>query len=237
MLAIEPSHGVRAAGRDGSIRRSEPEPEVERVDRLRRRVLVRVRERRLIMHDGGRLVPRGLRDDERLDVEASPESLVPFAVLVSLDVALIPGQTERGRGQLKHEEIEFRVRRQPRDVYVHPLYRAERSHPYVRRRVGHTPGRSGGDHHFEVSSRLLLFWFGQRRASSRESRENERPYDDAQPLRPLCRLHDLLSFFGRCDGVAAGRPVTNGSGESFGQRPGLTQRLERRNFRGSNSYP
>jgi hypothetical protein len=121
VITTETRRGVRTAGRGRGIGRAEPESEVIGVDRLGRGTLVRIRERRLIVHDGRRLAAGRLRDDERLGAEDALEALVPFAVVVRLDVALVPGETERRRRQLEHEEVELGVRRQPRDVDVHPL--------------------------------------------------------------------------------------------------------------------
>ena len=43
------------------------------------------------MHDRSWLAAGGLRDDERLDVEAPPKRLVTFSLIIGLDVTLIPG--------------------------------------------------------------------------------------------------------------------------------------------------
>ena len=52
----------------------------------------------LIVYHRGRLIPRRVRDDERLAAEASAKALVPLPLIVSLDVALVPGQAEGGVG-------------------------------------------------------------------------------------------------------------------------------------------
>ena len=76
------------------------------------------------MHDGCFLAGRRLRDDEGLDVEAPDEFLVAFSLVVGLDVTLIPRQAKGRIGDLDHEEIELRVRRQPTHVHVHMLDRS-----------------------------------------------------------------------------------------------------------------
>jgi len=98
VIATEASRGVGAAGRSSSFRRAEPQPEVKCVDRLGRRARIRIRERPLIVYHRGRLIPRRVRDDERLAAEASAKALVPLPLIVSLDVALVPGQAEGGVG-------------------------------------------------------------------------------------------------------------------------------------------
>src|SRR5262245_2481244 len=131
VVAIEPSHCARAPRPPGGIRRTEPQPKVERVDRLGRRVLVGIGERRLIMDDGRRLVPRGLRHDECLDAEAADEPLVAVSLIVGLDGALIPGHPEGRIGKLDHKEVELRIRRQPRHLHVHHLDRSPRLYLYM----------------------------------------------------------------------------------------------------------
>src|SRR5215813_3908691 len=91
VFAIEARDRSRAPRRHGGLWRAKPQPEVERMDRLRGRVCCRIREGWLVMHDRSWLVAGGLRDDERLDVEAPPEPLVTFSLIISLDVTLIPG--------------------------------------------------------------------------------------------------------------------------------------------------
>src|SRR5215510_3085024 len=91
------------------------------MDRFRRRVAVRIREWRLVEHDGRRLVTRGLGHNERLDVEATEESLLAIPGSVGLDVTLIPGEAKGRCGKLDHEEVEFRICRQPTDLHIHLL--------------------------------------------------------------------------------------------------------------------
>src|SRR5215468_5875232 len=88
------------------------------MDRLGRRVRGRVRERRLVVHHGSRLAPRRLRYNERLDVEAADKLLVTLSLIISLDVALIPGQAERRIWKLDHKEIELRIRWQPLHINI-----------------------------------------------------------------------------------------------------------------------
>src|SRR5262249_3601715 len=91
MLTVEPGHCIGALSRRSRIWRTEPQPKVECVDWLSRRVLVSIGERWLIMDEGRRLVPRGLRHDECLDAEAADEQLGALSISVGLDVTLIPG--------------------------------------------------------------------------------------------------------------------------------------------------
>ena len=81
------------------------------MDRLGRRIRGSIREGRPVVLDGGFLAGRRLRDDERLDVEASDELLMTSSLRVGLDVALVPRQSKGRIGDLDHEEIELRVRR------------------------------------------------------------------------------------------------------------------------------
>ena len=59
MLAIETGDRARAPGRKSVLWRAKPKPEMERVDWLGRWVYRRIRERRLVVHDRGRLAARG----------------------------------------------------------------------------------------------------------------------------------------------------------------------------------
>src|SRR5262252_6189340 len=91
------------------------------MDRLGRRAVVRIRELPLVEHYRRWLVPWGLRHNERLDVEATDESLLAIPVHVGLDVTLIPGEAKGRCGKLDHEEVEFRICRQPTDLHIHLL--------------------------------------------------------------------------------------------------------------------
>src|SRR5262249_49859210 len=149
--------------------------------------------------------------------------------------ALVPGQAEGGGGQLNHEEIELRVRRQPRDVDVHPLHRAERHDSHVGLRVWHTTACSGGDDHVEIIVGLLLLWFGQRSARAGQSRYSDRPNDDRQLLHPICPLHEA-SPFRSVPGVGLVRRwITDPRGGGFALRPRAGsprwwEKLSRRDF-------
>src|SRR6516165_11398861 len=61
VFAIESRDRVRAPRRHGGLWRAKPQPEVERMDRLRGRVCCRIREGRLVMHDRSWLAAGGLR--------------------------------------------------------------------------------------------------------------------------------------------------------------------------------
>src|SRR5262249_4684471 len=96
------------------------------MDRLGRRVVVRIREWRSVEHDRRWLVTWGLGHNERLDVEATEEGLQAIPVSVGLDVTLIPGEAEGRSGKLDHEEVEFRICRQPAHLHIHLLDGPER---------------------------------------------------------------------------------------------------------------
>ena len=83
--------------------RVEPEAEVKRVQRVGHRIDARVR-KRVVVHQRSR--HRGsLRDDEGLFVETADEASVTFAVVISLDISLIPGQSERRRDLARIEPV------------------------------------------------------------------------------------------------------------------------------------
>ena len=65
-------------------------------------------------------------DDERLDVEATDELGASPPRRIGLDVALIPGQSERRVRHLDHEQVEVLPRRQSVHLHPHDLERAVR---------------------------------------------------------------------------------------------------------------
>src|SRR5215471_13351589 len=108
------------------------------VDREGRRVQVRIRERRLVVHDRGR--SDAWRDDECLNAEAADEALVALSLIIRLDVALIPRQAKGRLWDLNHKEIEVRIRRQPTHVHVHHLDRPKGSDPHLSSRMQQAGG-------------------------------------------------------------------------------------------------
>src|SRR5262245_31412130 len=123
MVAIEPRDGAWATSRKSVLGRVEPQPEMVRMDRLGRRVRDSVRERWIVVDEGCWLPGRGLRHNERLDVESPDELLLTFALGVGLDVALVPREAKRPVGNLNHEEIKLRLRGKPTHVDIHMLDR------------------------------------------------------------------------------------------------------------------
>src|SRR3954471_1678073 len=100
VVAVERRHIGRASGVGGVERRVEPQAEMEGVDRIRDRVLVRIGKRTAVDDRRG---DAALRDDERLFVEAADKTRMALAVLIGLDVALVPRQPER-RAWLLNDE-------------------------------------------------------------------------------------------------------------------------------------
>ena len=98
MVTVEPC-GYGRTTRRHIQRRVEPQAQMIRVNRLRRRILTGIGERRLIVDDRRR--PAALRDDEGLQVEAADEDLLAASVTIRLDIALIPGEAEGRVGELE----------------------------------------------------------------------------------------------------------------------------------------
>src|SRR4029450_8180270 len=85
----------------------------------------------IIMHDWSRLATRRLGHDERLVTKAPEELLMRLSITIGFDVPLIPRHTKRPIGNLKHEEVEFRIGWQTTRIHLHELDRAKRFHTHV----------------------------------------------------------------------------------------------------------
>jgi hypothetical protein len=96
VLAIEWRHRLWAAGVLGVCRRVEPEAQMVGLHGVSCRIPSGIGEWRIVEDEGCRSNSGG--DDECLDAEASPEVLHSVAVVVCLEVSLIPRQSERSLG-------------------------------------------------------------------------------------------------------------------------------------------
>jgi len=106
VLPVERRDDIGTANRGRVSGRVEPHPDVILVHRSELRVRRRVGERSIV-YRGGR--PRPGRNGEGLDAEPTYEDSVCVPGTIGFQVSLIPGDTERGVGQLVDEHVEIRV--------------------------------------------------------------------------------------------------------------------------------
>ena len=161
---------------------------MERVHRRGRRIGARIPDR-LIVDDGSRC---GVgRDDERLDVEAADEPSGSAPVTVGLDVALIPGHSERSVRNLGDEEVELRVGRKALHADAHLLHRAEGLDLDVGGRVRQAVRIRGRrrPHHVELDLVLALLRLGGHR--HRDCRKDDARRGSRRQRLPMtpCSLH------------------------------------------------
>src|SRR5262249_49323654 len=123
VLTVEGGNGGGATSGLSSFRRSEPETEVVHLDRIEGRIRGGIGEGSV--EDGRRGSGAG-SDGEGFDIEAADEAAKALAILVRLDVALMPGHAKGRFGNLQDEEVEFGLGRQTRNGDLHDFHGTNR---------------------------------------------------------------------------------------------------------------
>ncbi len=159
VLAVEGRHRSRAPGILSVRERVEPQAQMIHLEWSRGGIHARIRER---AREDQRSRSAVRCDGERLDAEDSPDVLKRVAILIGLDVSLIPGHPKRRLRSLEHKEVEAGLRGQTmrRDVQI--LGGAVIDHTDICARVREARSRSGRYGHIELNTLMLVWALGER---------------------------------------------------------------------------